>query len=119
GSVSGIMLGAVFLRVVIDSVAKVFKQKPDILEGLVVGILVVLAVAFNELRGTGGLKKQLFPGALGILNILILTLLSGVITAITSMENKLRNGLIAAVAVLILLGLRVVLERLQAARRSQ
>ncbi|MCH7987988.1 MAG: ABC transporter permease [Planctomycetes bacterium] len=118
GSVSGIMLGALFLRVVIDSVAKVFKQKPDILEGLVVGILVVLAVAFNELRGTGGLKKQFFPGALGILNILILTLLTGVITAITSTDHKLRNGLIAAAAVLVLLGVRVVLERLQSARRS-
>ena len=118
GSVSGIMLGALFLRVVIDSVAKVFKQKPDILEGLVVGILVVLAVAFNELRGTSGLKKQFFPGALGILNILILTLLTGVITAITSTDHKLRNGLIAAAAVVILLGVRVVLERLQSARRS-
>lgn len=117
GSVSGIMLGAVFLRVVIDSVAKVFKQKPDILEGLVVGMLVVLAVAFNELRGTGGLKKQFFPGALGVLNVLVLTLLSGLIVGVTSADDKLRNGLIAAVAALILLGIRILLERNQTSRR--
>lgn len=116
GTVGGIMLGALFLRVVIDAVAKVFKQKPDILEGLVVGGLVVLAVAFNELRGTGGVRKQFFPGALGLLNVLILTLLAGIITAVTSTTDKLRNGLIASVAALLLLTFAAIRERVRLSR---
>jgi hypothetical protein len=116
GTVGGIMLGALFLRVVIDAVAKVFKQKPDILEGLVVGGLVVLAVAFNELRGTGGVRKQFFPGALGLLNVLILTLLAGIITAVTSTTDKLRNGLIASAAALLLLSAAAIRERMRLSR---
>lgn len=116
GTVGGIMLGALFLRVVIDAVAKVFKQKPDILEGLVVGGLVILAVAFNELRGTGGVRKQFFPGALGLLNVLILTLLAGIITAVTSTTDKLRNGLIASAAALLLLTAAVIRERMRLSR---
>ena len=119
GSISGIMLGALFLRVVIDAVAKVFHQKPDILEGLVVGMLVVLAVAFNELRGTGGLRKQFFSGPLGILNVIILTILAGTITAVTSNDNQFRNGVLAATATLLLLGLRAGIERVHSARQRK
>ena len=51
GLVSGTVLGVLFLRVVIDSVAKVVKfVSADDYEGIIVGFLVVLAVAFNELR---------------------------------------------------------------------
>lgn len=112
GSTAGIMLGALFLKVVIDSVAKSFQSRPDLVEGLVVGILVVLAVAFNELRGSRGLKKHFFPGALGGLNVLILTVLAGLVTfATSSPEFKFRNGLIAAGATLLLMGTRAFLER--------
>lgn len=118
GSVAGIVLGSVFLKVVIDSVAKTFQSRPDLVEGLVVGMLVVLAVAFNELRGSRGLKRHFFPGALGGLNVLILTLLAGVITfATSSPEVKIRNGAIAAAATLLLLGTRAVMEHL-ASRRA-
>ncbi|WP_437229722.1 ABC transporter permease [Planctomicrobium sp. SH661] len=112
GSIAGIVLGSVFLKVVIDSVAKSFESRPDLVEGLVVGMLVVLAVAFNELRGSRGFKKQFFPGNLGLLNVMILTLLAGVITFATSSPAfKVRNGLIAGGAALLLLGLRAVMER--------
>jgi ribose/xylose/arabinose/galactoside ABC-type transport system permease subunit len=112
GSVAGIMLGSLFLKVVIDAVAKTFQSRPDLVEGLVVGVLVVLAVAFNELRGSRGLKKQFFPGSLGILNVIILTFLAGLITyATSSADFKLRNGLLAAGAVLLLIGVRAFLER--------
>ncbi|MEW4531427.1 ABC transporter permease [Maioricimonas sp. JC845] len=111
GTVPGVMLGALFLRVVIDSVAKTFKSRPDLFEGLVVGVLVVLAVAFNELRGSRGLKKHFFPGALGLLNLLILTALAGTITFVTSTEDKMRNGLIAAAATFVLLAIRAAAER--------
>lgn len=112
GSIAGIVLGSVFLKVVIDSVAKSFESRPDLVEGLVVGMLVVLAVAFNELRGSRGLKKHFFPGLLGSLNVLILTLLAGVITFATSSPDfKIRNSLIAGGGTLLLLGLRALLER--------
>ena len=112
GTIAGVVLGTLFLRVVIDSVAKLFRSQPDLFEGLVVGSLVVMAVAFNALRGTGSLKKQFFPGALGLLNVLILAGLSGTITAVTSTSDKLRNGTIAAVVTFLLLSVMAVRERM-------
>ncbi len=112
GSVAGVMMGALFLRVVIDSVAKLFKSQPTLLEGLVVGTLVVLTVAFNELRTTPGTKKAFFPGPLGILNVYILSLLAGVITFVTSTEGKAANATTVAVSVLVLAGVRAGYERL-------
>lgn len=117
GTVSGVLLGSLFLRVVIDSVAKTFKQKPDVLEGLVVGVLVVLAVAFNELRRTGGLKKRFFPGSLGVVSVVVLALLAGTITMVTTSQGKLRSALTAGASVFLVLLLRLIAERL-AARRT-
>jgi ribose/xylose/arabinose/galactoside ABC-type transport system permease subunit len=80
GTVTGVMLGVLFLRVVVDSVAKVFRSNATDYEGLVVGFLVVLAVAFNELRqsiGHGG--KKFFPGFLGAFSIVVLVLLIGLV----------------------------------------
>lgn len=66
GRISGVVLGALFLRVVIDAVAKLIGSGSSDYEGLIVGLLVVLAVAFNQLSGQqGGWKKQFFPGMLG------------------------------------------------------
>ena len=95
GTVPGVILGALFLRVVIDCVEKSFKTRPDLFEGLVVGVLVVLAVAFNELRGAG-LRKRFFPGKLGIINIVNLSLLGGVIAAVTTTKNQLPKAAIVA-----------------------
>ena len=81
GLISGTMLGVVFLRVVIDAVAKLVKVGADEYQGIIVGVLVVLAVAFNELRRAGGgMSKQFFPGMLGLLAIGILSVLSGMLT---------------------------------------
>jgi ribose/xylose/arabinose/galactoside ABC-type transport system permease subunit len=113
GSVAGVMLGTLFLRVIIDSVAKLFRSQPDLFEGLVVGVLVVLAVAFNQLRGAGGLRKPYFPGLLGLLNVAIISALSGVMMAVTSSDAKLRNGLLVAGGTLIILGSRAIAERVQ------
>ena len=77
------MLGVLFLRVVIDSVAKMVKVGADDYEGIIVGFLVVLAVAFNELRQAGRAGgKQFFPGMLGATVIVILALLAGTLTTI-------------------------------------
>jgi ribose/xylose/arabinose/galactoside ABC-type transport system permease subunit len=82
GTIGGTMLGVVFLRVVIDAVAKLVKVGADEYQGIIVGVLVVLAVAFNELRRAGGgLRKQFFPGVLGLLAIGILSVLCGTVTS--------------------------------------
>jgi ribose/xylose/arabinose/galactoside ABC-type transport system permease subunit len=112
GTVGGVMLGTLFLRLVIDSVAKLFKSQPDLFEGLMVGMLVVLAVAFNELRGLGA-KKQFFPGALGLLTVFILSGLIGLIIAVTSSDSKLTHGAIAGGAVFVILLGKAIAERLQ------
>lgn len=111
GTVTGVMLGALFLRVVIDSVEKSFSSRPDLFEGQVVGALVVLAVAFNELRNTSGWRRPFFPGILGCLNVGILSLLAGLITGVTSADNKLRNGLVSGGVVLALLIIKALTER--------
>jgi ribose/xylose/arabinose/galactoside ABC-type transport system permease subunit len=83
GTISGTMLGVFFLRVVIDAVAKIVRVGADDYEGIIVGFLVVLAVAFNELRQANrGAAKRFFPGALGALAILILAMLAGSLAAI-------------------------------------
>ncbi len=84
GTISGTMLGVVFLRVVIDAVAKIVRfGSADDFEGIIVGVLVVLAVAFNELRHAGrATSKQFFPGILGIWAIAILTLLCGAMATV-------------------------------------
>jgi len=113
GTVAGIMLGAMFLKVVIDSVAKTFESRPDLVEGLVVGILVVLAVAFNELRGSKSVKKQFFPGGLGWINVGILTLLAGAIVFVTSSpDGKVRNAIVAAAITFALVLTRALAERI-------
>ncbi len=116
GTIAGVVLGALFLRVVIDSVAKLFRSQPDLFEGLVVGMLVILAVAFNSLRGSGGLHKRFFTGGLGLLNVAILGLLAGIMTSVTSQDEKLRNGLIVGGSVFVLLAAKAVSERIGAQR---
>lgn len=118
GTVAGTMLGALFLRVVVDSVAKTVKTSPDEYQGLVVGVLVVLAVAFNELRASGGLRKQFFPGALGLVNIAVLSLVAGVVTAMMSSTNKLISGSVAALIVLTLLLAKMFHELRAAAKHT-
>ena len=104
GTILGTMLGAVFLRVVIDSVAKLVKSQPDEFQGLIVGSLVVLAVAFNEIRRAGGLKRKFFPGALGTVNIGILSLLAGTMAGLILKTNKLPIGASVGLLVLLILG---------------
>ncbi|MGC1275491.1 MAG: ABC transporter permease, partial [Planctomycetaceae bacterium] len=111
GSVAGILLGALFLRTVTDSVAKIARGvSPDELEGLVVGLLVLLAVAFNELRTGSGLRRPFFAGWLGIVNIGLVAALFGMIAALLSSDEKLRNGLAVMAATLVLLLVKKGLE---------
>jgi ribose/xylose/arabinose/galactoside ABC-type transport system permease subunit len=84
GTLPGIMLGVVFLRVVIDSVAKLIKSGSDIYEGMIVGVVVVIAVTFSQLRQIRASGRELFPGVMGALAIPILAGFAGLITAMTT-----------------------------------
>lgn len=81
GLIPGVMLGVLFLRVVIDAVAKVVRAGSDDYQGLIVGLLVVLAVAFNELRRqAAGTEKRFFAGPLGLAVIPVLGILFAMVT---------------------------------------
>jgi ribose/xylose/arabinose/galactoside ABC-type transport system permease subunit len=65
GTIPGTVLGALFLRVVIDGVAKIIKTGADVYEGLIVGGVVILAVAFTQTASGGGRLRRFFVGPLG------------------------------------------------------
>jgi ribose/xylose/arabinose/galactoside ABC-type transport system permease subunit len=117
GLIPGTMLGVLFLRVVIDAVAKIVKVGADDYEGIIVGFLVVLAVAFNELRqGSRGAGKLFFPGMLGVFVIAILAMLAGSLTTIMMGRAA---GAAVFIVTLVLLGLASALERRWAARAAR
>src|SRR5205809_4019807 len=70
GTIPGAVLGALFLRVVIDGVAKIIKTGADVYEGLIVGGVVVVAVAFTHLRQSGRRGTRFFAGPLGAVTTL-------------------------------------------------
>ena len=91
GTIPGTLLGALFLRVVIDGVAKIIKTGADIYEGLIVGVLVVFAVTFTKTSANLSLaNRRLFSGPLGWVTILNLTPLSAVMMAL--LGAKLLRG---------------------------
>jgi len=109
GTIPGTLLGALFLRMVMDGVAKVIKVSSDVYEGLIVGGVVVIAVAFTQLFQARRQGKQFFPGALGWVTILNLTLLAGVLAMVmnpsTAISSRAMGGAVAAfVLVFLLLG---------------
>jgi ribose/xylose/arabinose/galactoside ABC-type transport system permease subunit len=81
GTIPGAMLGALFLRTVIDGIAKVIDRNADMYEGFIVGVLVVLAVSLSKVRGAGGSRKRFFPGALGAVMVVLLALLAAMIAS--------------------------------------
>lgn len=111
GTVLGVALGALFLRVVIDAIAKLVKVGADDVEGLIVGLLVVLAVAFNELRNGASGRGKLFDGALGWASIVILATLLGGMAALMSAEGKLVKGLVVGIGVAVAATAKAIAER--------
>ncbi|NDC53035.1 MAG: ABC transporter permease [Planctomycetia bacterium] len=100
GTVPGTVLGTVFLRVVIDAVSKVIKTEAEIYEGLIVGVVVVLAVTFSQVGQLAKGGRRLFPGLLGLCAIPTLALLVGGVVAMTAAP---RAGITAGLAALALL----------------
>ena len=91
GTIQGTLLGALFLRVVIDGVAKIIKTGADVYEGLIVGVLVVFAVTFTKTsEAMSSTRRKLFSGPLGWVTIVNLTLLAGVMMAL--LGAKLLRG---------------------------
>jgi ribose/xylose/arabinose/galactoside ABC-type transport system permease subunit len=107
GSVAGTVLGALFLRVVIDGIAKVIKTGADVYEGLVVGLVVVTAVAFSQFRRARAGGRELFAGALGSVTLLALALVAGLLASLMAAPAA---GYVAAPTVLALLAAVKVIE---------
>lgn len=115
GTIPGTLLGSLFLRVVIDGVAKIIKTGADVYEGLIVGVLVVFAVTFTGTSAKAGSRRTLFDGSLGWVTIVNLTLLAGAMMALigvkfvegrTQMNAVWLAGLAAGATLLLLLLLR-------------
>jgi len=107
GTIPGTVLGVLFLRTVIDGVAKIIKTGADVYEGLIVGSVVVVAVAFTQFRQTGRRGKRFLSGPLGIVTAINLSLLAGVLAALLAPKTALGEGklalLTAGLALLMLL----------------
>ncbi|HMO12570.1 MAG TPA: ABC transporter permease [Pirellulaceae bacterium] len=102
GRVSGVVLGALFLRVVIDAVAKLITSGNSAnYEGMIVGLLVVLAVALNEVTGSSaGWRKQFFPGALGVVALISIGLLFGSVIAFSlTLSDQVANSWLIGIIV--------------------
>jgi len=102
GTVPGTVLGAIFLRVVIDAVSKIIKTGADVYEGLIVGIVVVIAVTFSQVGQLAKGGRRLLPGPLGLCAIPTLALLCGAVVAMMATGPA---GLAAGLAALIFLAL--------------
>jgi ribose/xylose/arabinose/galactoside ABC-type transport system permease subunit len=113
GTIPGSVLGCLFLRCVIDGVAKIIKTSADIYEGIIVGGVVVVAVAFTQLRRARKRGQRFFPGGLGIASIVALALLLGVLAMLFGQKFAIGGkavGGIVGVTTLVFLGLVWLLE---------
>jgi ribose/xylose/arabinose/galactoside ABC-type transport system permease subunit len=110
GTIPGTVLGVLFLRIVMDAVAKVIKTNADIYEGLIVGSVVVIAVALSQLRQAGRLGKRFFGGMLGLVTIVNLSLFVGGLGALLGPESAqgaaIAGGSIALATLVLLLIVR-------------
>ncbi len=116
GTILGTVLGVVFLRVVIDGVAKVIKSNAEVYEGLIVGAVVVVAVALTQFRQAARRGQRFFGGALGWVTILNLTVLAGVAGVVLAPVKSFDNpnppsaltvgGAVGGVALVLLLAAR-------------
>jgi ribose/xylose/arabinose/galactoside ABC-type transport system permease subunit len=119
GTIPGTVLGALFLRTVIDGVAKMIKSNAEVYEGLIVGAVVVVAVAFNQFREAGRRGQRIFGGPLGLVTIINLTLLTGVLAAIFGQLMAMNPKTLGLVAGSIALVLILLVRFLEGRRRVE
>jgi ribose transport system permease protein/erythritol transport system permease protein len=93
-----------------DAVAKVIKTNADIYEGLIVGSVVVVAVALSQIRQAANIRKRFFAGPLGLVTIINLSLFIGGLGALMGTETAhgpvLAGGLTALVVLILLFVVR-------------
>jgi ribose/xylose/arabinose/galactoside ABC-type transport system permease subunit len=105
GTIPGVVLGCLFLRIVMDGIAKIIKTGADVYEGLIVGIVVVVAVAFSQLRGARGRRVQFFPGALGWVSVATLALLTAILITLLAGKTPGLSG--GSIALALLVGIKL------------
>jgi ribose/xylose/arabinose/galactoside ABC-type transport system permease subunit len=116
GTIPGTVLGVLFLRSVIDGVAKIIKSNAEVYEGLIVGAVVVVAVALTQFRQAAQRGQRFFAGALGWVTIFNLAVLAGVMGLVmTPTANPLTVGGAVAVATFVVL----LVARFAEARRGR
>ncbi|MGV3608825.1 MAG: ABC transporter permease [Planctomycetaceae bacterium] len=103
GTASGTLLGTIFLRLVVDGVAKLIKSNADVYEGLVVGFVVVLAVTFSQLRQRGASTMRLFAGVQGYFAVISLSLLLAFLTLFIKHNVILAASLGVVILVLLMI----------------
>jgi ribose/xylose/arabinose/galactoside ABC-type transport system permease subunit len=101
GTIPGTVLGVLFLRVIIDGVSKVIKSGADVYEGLIVGSVVVVAVAFGRARQAGRLGKRFFSGSLGTVTVINLSLFAWALGALLGQKTAW-GGAVTTLIVLLL-----------------
>ncbi len=107
GTIPGTVLGCLFLRTVIDAVNKIVGIGADVYEGMIVGIVVVLAVTFSQ-RESSLVKRPFFASAIGWATIPILSLLGGLSVVLFFREKEwFQPGYAVAVGILIMAALSV------------
>jgi ribose/xylose/arabinose/galactoside ABC-type transport system permease subunit len=119
GTIPGTVLGVLFLRIVIDGVAKIIKSGADVYEGLIVGMVVVLAVAFAQLRGVARGGKRFFAGPLGVVAAVNLALIAGAAAALFSQKAKLAASQFGGVTALAVFGLLIGVRWLEGRRERR
>jgi ribose/xylose/arabinose/galactoside ABC-type transport system permease subunit len=107
GTVIGTLLGTLFLQAVVDAVYRIVKTDSATYEGLIVGVVVVLAVTISQLRQIRTQGTELLAGMLGIAVIPVLVIFAA---ALATMTASFQTGLIVGGATLLLLVVMKVLE---------
>jgi ribose/xylose/arabinose/galactoside ABC-type transport system permease subunit len=92
GTVTGTVLGALFLRLVIDSVAKLIKAGADGYEGMIVGIIVALAVTLTQLGQLAQSGREIFPGIRGWAAIPTIAVFTGMLAMMGSANVETLKG---------------------------
>jgi ribose/xylose/arabinose/galactoside ABC-type transport system permease subunit len=83
GTILGAILGTLFLQAVVDAVYRIVKTDSATYEGLIVGIVVVLAVTLGQLRQSGGKQQELLGGWLGVCAIPVLSASAATLVGMT------------------------------------
>jgi ribose/xylose/arabinose/galactoside ABC-type transport system permease subunit len=124
GTVTGTVLGALFLRLVIDAVAKLIKAGADVYEGMIVGVIVAVAVTLTQVGRLMESGRQFFPGLRGTLAIPTLALFAGLMGMMGSAKiqwlegRTILFGALSGLVVLVGLGAIKLIEKLMETIRS-